>query len=258
MRRAAPYQVTLTVTDSNGQTGATTKTVTVGSTVISDSFTRTGRAVGDRPRSAARGTPTRPSAFAVTNGQGTVTMSAPGCGSDRDAGQRLAGEPEPAVRQRNQQGGDRERRLLHAEARRTANGDYRFKVLYLADGTVHLIVSKDMAGSGETIIQEVAVPDLTYTVGTMMRARVLISGSGTTTIAGRVWTVGSTEPTANQISVTDCEIGLQGAGSMDLLAYLSGSSTNAPLNALVDNLSATSSRPLCRPRTSRSARPSSA
>jgi hypothetical protein len=75
----------------------------------------------------------------------------------------------------------------------------------------------------------------------MLTSRVIISGSGTTTISGKVWAAGTAEPANSQISVTDSATTLQSKGAVGIQAYLSGSSTNAPVIASIDNLSATAS-----------------
>ena len=104
---------------------------------------------------------------------------------------------------------------------------------------MHLVISK-VVSSTETTLREVVVPGLTFTPGTPLRARLQISGNGTTTLTGRVWTAGTTEPTTNQITVTDAEPALQAAGSIGLQGYLSSSATNAPVVLSVDNLTVTS------------------
>ena len=85
------------------------------------------------------------------------------------------------------------------------------------------------------------MPGLTFTAGTPLHVRVQVSGSGpTSTLTGRVWTAGTTEPTTNQITVTDAEPALQVAGSIGIQGYLSSSVTNAPVVLSVDNLTVTS------------------
>jgi hypothetical protein len=51
-----------------------------------------------------------------------------------------------------------------------------------------------------------------------------------------VWAVGSSEPATWTASVTDTTAGLQAAGSIGLMGYLSGSATNAPLVVRFDDL----------------------
>ena len=63
-----------------------------------------------------------------------------------------------------------------------------------------------------------------------------MSGEGTTALAGKVWAVGSAEPTGWQVSTTDATAELQRAGGVGVRAYVSGSATVVPVRAEVDDL----------------------
>lgn len=65
-----------------------------------------------------------------------------------------------------------------------------------------------------------------------------MSGTGTATLSGKVWKVGTTEPANWQATTTDTEPTLQTAGAFGLQAYASSSLTNAPIVASFDNLNA--------------------
>jgi large repetitive protein len=78
----------------------------------------------------------------------------------------------------------------------------------------------------------------TYT----LRLRFQVSGTGTATLSGKVWKVGSAEPAAWQVTGTDGTAGRQTAGGVGLVPYLSGTSTNAPITVTVDNLTVTAPR----------------
>ena len=58
-----------------------------------------------------------------------------------------------------------------------------------------------------------------------------MTGASPTTLNSRVWLQGTTEPTTWQATTTDSTAGLQVAGAVALLVYLSSSSTSLPTTA---------------------------
>jgi hypothetical protein len=76
---------------------------------------------------------------------------------------------------------------------------------------------------------------LTYNAGDTLRLRLQVSGTGTTTVKGKVWKVGSAEP-STWLTGTDSTAALQVPGGVALLPYLSGAATNATVTVSVDNL----------------------
>ncbi len=116
-------------------------------------------------------------------------------------------------------------------------GDYRAKVRFKPDGTIHVSLQRMRAsGSKATIQSEVAVAELTYTIGDRMNVRLQVTGSAPTTVRTRVWKVGTTQPTTWQRSVTDATAGLQTAGNIGVSVFLAGSSSSAPLVVMLDNI----------------------
>jgi len=71
------------------------------------------------------------------------------------------------------------------------------------------------------------VPGLTYTPGAKLLIRVQATGSSPTTLRSRVWLQGTPEPSTWLQTVTDSTDGLQVAGGVGVVAYLSGSATAA-------------------------------
>ena len=69
----------------------------------------------------------------------------------------------------------------------------------------------------------------------MLRIRLQTSGTGTTNLATKVWRQGAAEPAAWLLTRTDTTAALQAPGAVGLVVYLSGSSTNAPMTATVDD-----------------------
>ncbi len=72
---------------------------------------------------------------------------------------------------------------------------------------------------------------MTYTPGMVLDVRLQVTGTSPTTLNSMVWADGTTQPTTWQATATDSTAGLQVAGAVSLITYLSGSATNAPENA---------------------------
>ena len=84
------------------------------------------------------------------------------------------------------------------------------------------------------------MPGLTNTPGSFIRVRAQLTGTNPTTIRIRAWADGGTEPTTWQYTETNSAASLQAAGGVGLLAYLSGSITNAPVLVTFDDFLVTS------------------
>ena len=243
---AGTFTVTLTVTDNQGATNTASASVLVNpaTALFSDTFTRTtAGSFGTADKGGAWTNFGAGAADFSTNGTvGQLTMSVPFDGPyamlssvSQTNLNLLVDSGMSKVATGN---GSFMEVLLRDQG--AGNNDYRFKVRYMTGGVVHIVITKVVNGS-ETFLTEVNVAGLTWAVGDMLRARVTISGSGTTTIAGKVWKVGTTEPVANQVSLTDTEPSLQSPGAVGVQALLAGNATNAPVVMKFDNLSATAS-----------------
>ena len=235
-----PYVVTLTVTDSNTKSAFLTNTVTVTALYVADTFTRTIASGGWGTADTGGAWSVSPaSTFSVNGGLGRINLAAPGSGPagflSTVSKANLNVLFDASVDKVATGGGA----MVNLIVRHVGTTDYRYKVRFMADGTVHLVISK-VVSSTETTLREVVVPGLTFTRAPRCAHGLQISGNGTTTLTGRVWTAGTTEPATNQITVTDAEPALQAAGSIGIQGYLSSSATNAPVVLSVDNLTVTS------------------
>jgi PKD repeat protein len=81
------------------------------------------------------------------------------------------------------------------------------------------------------VLKSVVVPGVTYTPGMVLDVRLQVTGTSPTTLNSMVWADGTSQPTTWQATATDSTAGLQVAGAVSLVTYLSGSATNAPENA---------------------------
>jgi len=234
------YTVRLTVTDDDGATGTTTQQVAVSDgsgPVVADAFGRTvPSGWGNADLGGAWTSTGTASRWSVSGGQGRFTMPSAGVGAwnrlnsvslaDVDATLDLSADKAAT-------GGGT---YISTAVRRTGNSEYRYNLRISPDGSVRLSVSRFVNGTETTIGAMQTVAGLTYQLGDVLRLRFRASGSGTTTLAASVWKTTGSEPATAQVTRTDTTAGLQGAGALGVYAYLSGSTTNAPVVASFDNL----------------------
>jgi hypothetical protein len=130
---------------------------------------------------------------------------------------------------------------LSLAVRHTGSGattsEYRVRVK-IQPTTTTLTISK-VVNNTETALKNVTVAGLVYASGDVLRLRILATGSGTTSLSGKVWKVGSAEPSAWLLSTTDVDPALQSAGGVGVVSYLSGTSTVSPVVSSWDNLAVT-------------------
>lgn len=242
---AGTYTVTLTVTDDKGLTGTTQKSVTVQSTTTTtepfaaDAFSRTvSGGWGSADTGGAWTVSGGANNMSVASSTGRMTMASPGAqpmafledttSSDTDL--RLA----LAVDKSATGGGT----YLSIVGRRLGTStDYRLKLRFQSTGAVALSLARRVSGT-ETTLASGTLAGVTYAPGQVLQVRLQVAGTGTTKLAAKVWASGAAEPAGWQLSSTDSTAVLQSAGSVGITSYLSGSSTNAPVTASYDALTA--------------------
>ena len=221
---AGTYQVTLTVTDDDGATTATTREIVVTTALAVDAFGREvsggwGQADTGGTWAVAGGAAN----FAVTSGAGQWT-AAPG----KSVGARLPVSAQDVVAEVDlvlpnaPTGGGS---FVSLAARRIGTSDYRAKLWVSSRGTTQLSLVRVLSGA-ETVLQTVTLPG-SYTAGEVLRIRLEAVGSGTTTLRAKAWEVTGTEPADWQLTATDATAELQAAGGVYLHSYVSGSATAA-------------------------------
>jgi PKD repeat protein len=243
---AGTYTVRLTVTDDKGATATTTRSVTVTAPTgpvafASDAFNRTvagglGTADVGGPWTATFGA----SRQSVAPGVATMNLSAAGSQDASHLGQvsQASADVRTAVSLSAAPTGGGVT-VTVVGRRVTTNQEYRARLRFLANGTVGLAITRLSGTSSEALVgSEVLVPGLTYTPGQVLRVRLQVSGTGTTTLAASVWVDGATEPATPTITRTDTTASLQASGSVGLSAYLSSSAT-APVAVRFSSFSAT-------------------
>ena len=239
---AGTYDVTLTVTDNAGATNAITKSVTVSAAPIQ---TKLAEDAFGRVASGGWGTATTggawsvypAAAFTVANGEGKLSTPT-GAGRNAYLNSVSSDASDIAVTlapDKTATGGG----LYVSVAGRVVPGagEYRVKVKYRSDGKPSLAIVRTTAAGVETSLRsETLAGALTYSPGEKLRVRVQVTGVGTTTVRARIWRAVDPEPTAWLVTSTDTTAGLQAAGSIGLLTFLSGSATNGPIVLAVDDL----------------------
>ena len=233
------FAVTLAVTDEDGATASITKNILVApGAVVRDAFLRTVTNWGTADQGGAW--TLSGSTFSTNGSTGDIKLATPGAG----AGATLA-----SVAQRDVSvvadvklssiatGGGTSTTFL---TRKVGASDYRMTLKQLPAGAIRLNLSRVVGGT-TTSMGDVTVSGVTYAAGDSIRLRFTTIGSATTALSGKVWKVGTEEPTTAQISATDSTASLQVAGGFGIHTYLSASSTTVPVTVSLDNLLLTAS-----------------
>lgn len=239
------FPITLTVTDDDGATATTSTSVTVtdpaGPGVLaSDAFEReVSGGLGTADTGGAWTTTGSASAYSVTNGAGRLRMATPG----GTLNAYLDGVPQHAGDLRFGFAADKPATgsgtFISAIGRRVATaGAYQAKIVLRSSGAVGVsLVRVNSSGGGEVTLQSaINVPGLTLTAGERLEVRLQVMGTSPTTLNLKVWKAGTSEPAAWQRTATDATAALQTTGGIGVRAYLSSTSTNAPVTVSFDDL----------------------
>nr|WP_239579286.1 PKD domain-containing protein [Microlunatus panaciterrae] len=239
---AGDYQVKLTVTDDKGATDSVTKTVTavaapVGGPLAADAF---GRSVtggwGSADTGGAWTTSGSSTYYSVSGGVGHIRSPLAARGGAVTLKSVSSTDTDVSVTVSLDKVADGGGTYVSLGGRANDAGDYRAKVKVLSTGRVVLYLVK-VVGSTETTLKSLNLPSsLTYVAGSPLQVRLQVAGTSPTTVQAKVWQ--GTEPSAWQLSTTDSTSGLQDPGGIALVTYVSGTTTNTPIDITFDNLSA--------------------
>lgn len=203
-----------------------------------DTFTRaTSNGLGAADTGGAWQVSGAPSAYSVADGTGRLRLAAPGTALSAFLGSVPNADVDLTVDSaldRSATGGGT---YVAIAARHSGASDYRAKVRRASGGTVTLTLARLVSGV-ETPLTSQTIAGLMAAATDHLRIRLRVTGSGPTTLRGRVWRATSSEPTAWQVTTTDTTAALQRAGGVGLWAYLSSSATNSPVTASFDDLMA--------------------
>ena len=125
--------------------------------------------------------------------------------------------------------------------RRQSDGSaYGARLRRFEDGTTRLGIVRLTAASDVLLGTEVALPGAAPAPGQPLTVRLRVTGGSPTTLAAKAWVVGDGEPAEWQLTGTDAQAGLQGAGTVGVRASVSALSfSTSPVVFTVDDLHAT-------------------
>lgn len=233
------FTVRLTVTDDRGASASATRSVTVtgapASSLLADDFQRQVASGWGTSSSGAQwtlvGTASR---YAVTGGVGVQTLAAAGS-TETNAPAATWTNADVRVKlswDRTSAAGA----IYTAIAPRavSAISDYRVKVI-VSNNKPSLDLIRRVNGT-ETSMARVALP-VTVSANTAYTVAIRITSTGgASTLAAKLWTTGTAEPTGWQVQVTDATAGLQAPGWLRLWSYLSATATTG-VTTTFDDLS---------------------
>lgn len=249
---AGTYEVVLTVTDDEGATATTTRSVTVAAPaappveepseqIAADAFERSVTGGLGAADSGGSWTPvTGASRQSVTDGAAVLAV-----GPGNNAGSVLAGVAAADVDVRTTVSFSRtpangSGAYAYVTGRRVDSAQYRARVRVLPGGDVGVSLVREADGV-EATLGSVTLPGVSYTDGMPLEVHLRVTGTGTTNLELTVWAAGAEQPAAPTLSRTDSTAALQAPGAIGLAAYLSGSSTS-PVQVRFDDLVVTVAR----------------
>lgn len=176
--------------------------------------------------------------LSVSGGTGKIVVAAPGRGPSVFLPATTTSDADLTVTMSSDKVGTGNGVYLSAMGRRvTGAGDYRFQTRLHADGLVGaMILRTDAVGAQTALTPEATVPGYHFAAGDKLNVRFQVTGTSPTTLRAKVWPAAAAEPSTWLRSANDTTTGLQVAGNVGFMTYLSSSGTNAPVTTSFDNL----------------------
>ncbi|MEZ5310115.1 MAG: PKD domain-containing protein [Microthrixaceae bacterium] len=234
------YAVTLTVTDNKGATGTLSQNVTVSTPVgpvvhASDTFTRSSsNGWGTADMGGTWTHEGNAALFSASGSTGIQNLDAAG----RTLGSNLTGfsatdtvaSVEMSIDKPLTGGG----LFNYISVRKIANAEYQLRVR--AETTKTSLTLYRVLNGATTALSSANIAGMILTPGQTYKVALSAQGTSPTTLGAKIWDTSGTEPATPQVTATDSTAALQAAGGLGLKNYLSGSTTNAPLQVSYDNL----------------------
>ncbi|HUS64415.1 MAG TPA: PKD domain-containing protein [Kofleriaceae bacterium] len=235
---AGSYEVTLTVTDDDGNTDSVSNQVSVTAApepLAQDGFERSvDPGWGSAVIGGAWSLDGELSRYSVANGRGRVEV-APGIGPAAFLQSIAADSVDFTVSAAVSELATGSGFYVSLVGRRiSAGNNYESSVVFRPDGQVAVDLSKRLGGD-ELQLESVVVPGLTYTAGKVVHIRAQFFGTDPTTLRTRAWADGEEEPGDWQLTADDSEPGLQEPGELGINSYLSAGATTG-INVAYDDL----------------------
>ncbi|MGI9821985.1 LamG-like jellyroll fold domain-containing protein [Agromyces sp. Marseille-Q5079] len=231
------YDVTLTVTDDAGATATSTATVTATAppvgpvTLASDDFARTVSAGWGTATTGGAWQSTVNANYTVSGGRGVFLHAA--TGSTRRA--LLGGISQTGSVTQVAVTVDKDvavgQVVAGAVGRQVGTDFYQGRIRLQPGGSVGL----QLLRGSSVILSNTTIGGLTFAAGDTLLIKVSVTGTNPTTIAGKIWKAGTTEPAAWQATTTDATAAMQAAGSIGVESYISSSATNIPITVRFDD-----------------------
>ena len=239
---AGTYPVTLTVTDSGGLTGTTSKQVTVGSVAPSalatDTFSRTVASGFGATNPGGTWTVGGTSGYSVAEDTGGRMAQVPG-GSRSAVLRSVSGLSVDATVALGYSGAITGTGVYAAFSPRWMpnNQSYRVKVRLEPSNTAKISLVQVATNGAETTIGTTTTSLAGMSTSRRILVRVQATGASPTVLAAKMWFEDTAEPAAWMVQATDNTAGLQGAGAPGMHTYLSSSAAATALSILWDDLS---------------------
>ena len=228
------YHVTLTVTDGGGATGAVAQDVvlTAPSNVLArDDFERTvangwGNADAGGSWSIASGTA---ASFAVTGGAGQMTVrNSTGLRANLAAASGVNTRVTASFALDKIAAGQQ----ITLIGRQVGSDTYNARVLIAGDGTVRIAIFRNQSSFGAAI----NVPGLVLSPGVVYTMAFEVKGTGTTSLAAKLWRASDPQPAAWQLTKSDATAALQSAGWVGLDTFVPTSANAYPVTLSFDDV----------------------
>ena len=232
-----PMPNTPTLTNTPTTNTPTATMVPGGVTYAADTFTRS---VTDHWNSADTGGTYSLSGtaadFDVAGGSGTINLRSAGTTRTSMLASVAATDVDARVRIRSNKAVTGSGQYAYLVLRQVnSSTEYRAKLRLAADGGVWLQANRVVGGVESGLGSEVSVSGLVHSADNWIRLRAQVVGSSPTTIRLKAWADGQSEPASWAYSTTNAEPSLQGAGAVGVRAYISSSTSNAPVLVSFDD-----------------------
>jgi PKD repeat protein len=237
------YTVGLTVTDDDGATASTSRTVTVtdgaAQPLAADAFSRSVNGGWGTADVGGAWSMTWSSRAAVSGGVGRILMPNAGSGSMA----ALSGLSSTSTDMRLSFTFDKDQtstEYLTLYGRDVPGaGRYQAAFRLRTAGRVQVSLDRVTGSTTTSIAPAIQVSGLTQNAGDVLDVRFQVTGTSPSQLRVKVWKHGTAEPSSWTLTASDSTSSLQAAGGIAIETYLSGGTTNAPMTLSVDDLNVT-------------------